>query len=155
MALVVTLIFSFFGIYIFRYAAAGYSSTEQPGASQQASAGIVQNSASSSDGLVVEDNVLGSGDEVKAGDTISVNYTGMLPDGTKFDSSYDRGEPIEFMVGSGQIIRGFDEGVRGMKIGGKRRLTIPPALGYGANQVGPIPANSTIIFDVELMKISQ
>lgn len=91
---------------------------------------------------------------VKAGDTISVHYIGKLSDGTVFDSSYDRGQPITFTVGSGQLIKGFDDGVIGMKIGEKRKLTIPPELGYGANANGPIPANSTLVFDVELVSIN-
>ncbi|MDO8590772.1 MAG: FKBP-type peptidyl-prolyl cis-trans isomerase [bacterium] len=90
---------------------------------------------------------------VKAGDTISVNYTGELLDGAVFDSSYDRKAPITFTVGSGQLIKGFDDGVIGMKIGEKRKLTIPPELGYGSTANGPIPANSTLVFDVELVSI--
>lgn len=91
---------------------------------------------------------------VKSGDTVSVHYTGMLEDGTKFDSSLDRGEPITFTVGAGQLIKGFDEGVIGMKVEEKRRLTIPPELGYGAQAMGPIPANSTLVFDIEVVSIN-
>jgi|SRR3989338_2730606 len=105
--------------------------------------------------LGVEDINLGNGEAVKIGDMISVHYVGTLTDGTKFDSSYDRGEPIAFSVGSGQLIKGFDNGVVGMKVGGKRKLTIPPELAYGAQGSGAIPANSTIIFQVELVKIGQ
>lgn len=103
--------------------------------------------------LKIEDIKIGTGPEVKSGDTISINYTGTLTDGTKFDSSYDRKEPFETQIGVGQVIKGWDEGVIGMKVGGKRKLTIPPDLGYGSQAVGPIPANSTLIFEVELMGI--
>ncbi|MDO8483293.1 MAG: FKBP-type peptidyl-prolyl cis-trans isomerase [bacterium] len=98
---------------------------------------------------------LGVGDSVKNGDTISVHYLGKLMDGTKFDSSYDRGEPISFTVGSGALIKGFDSGVVGMQVGGKRKLTIPSELAYGAQGSGVIPPNSTIVFEVELVKIGQ
>lgn len=97
----------------------------------------------------------GSGDRVtKPGDTISVHYVGTLTDGTKFDSSVDRGEPFEFTVGSGQVIRGWDEGLLGMKVGEKRRLTIPSEMGYGSRGAGAlIPPNSTLVFETELMGI--
>jgi FKBP-type peptidyl-prolyl cis-trans isomerase len=112
-------------------------------------------SVSTSENLSVEDVQLGEGEEVKSGDTISVHYVGKLSDGTQFDSSIERGEPLKFVVGEGMLIKGFDQGVIGMKLGGKRRLVIPPELGYGDQQVGPIPANSTIVFDVELVKIEK
>jgi len=105
------------------------------------------------DGLMIQDFAQGEGTEVKAGDTVAVHYTGMLSDGKKFDSSVDRNKPLIFTIGGGQLIKGFDEGVVGMKVGGKRRLIIPPDLGYGSNPVGPIPANSTLVFDVELISI--
>lgn len=104
-------------------------------------------------GLKIEDIKVGSGREVKSGDNIVINYLGTLEDGTKFDSSYDRGEPFETQIGTGQVIKGWDLGVVGMKIGGKRKLTIPPSLGYGQQAVGTIPANSTLIFEVELVDI--
>jgi peptidylprolyl isomerase len=91
--------------------------------------------------------------QAAAGDIVSVHYTGKLADGTVFDSSYRRGEPIEFPLGSGRVIRGWDEGIAGMKVGEKRQLIIPPNLAYGSRQRGPIPANSTLTFDVELMGI--
>lgn len=103
--------------------------------------------------LKIEDIKIGDGREVKSGDNIAINYLGTLPDGTKFDSSYDRGEPFETQIGTGQVIKGWDLGVIGMKVGGKRKLTIPPSLGYGQQAVGPIPANSTLIFEVELVDI--
>jgi FKBP-type peptidyl-prolyl cis-trans isomerase len=103
--------------------------------------------------LKIEDIKIGSGKQVKSGDNIVINYLGTLADGTKFDSSYDRGEPFETRIGTGQVIKGWDLGVVGMKVGGKRKLTIPPSLGYGDQAQGPIPANSTLIFEVELVDI--
>lgn len=103
--------------------------------------------------LKVEDLVKGSGKEVKKGDSIVIHYKGTLTDGSTFDNSYNRGTPFETQIGVGQVIRGWDEGVVGMKVGGKRRLTIPPELGYGDRAVGPIPANSTLIFEVELIDV--
>ena len=110
-------------------------------------------------GLKYNDTVVGTGAEAKAGQNVTVHYTGWLDNkgqkGTKFDSSVDRGEPFEFGLGAGQVIRGWDEGVAGMKIGGKRTLTIPPELGYGARGAGGvIPPNATLIFDVELLGVS-
>ncbi len=89
-----------------------------------------------------------------AGDTVSVNYIGTLQNGTKFDSSYDRGQPISFVLGAGQVIQGWDEGIVGMKVGDKKHLVISPEKGYGSQAVGPIPANSTLIFDIELVGIN-
>ena len=110
-------------------------------------------------GLTYEELTMGEGDEASAGDFVSVHYTGWLqnPDGSegeKFDSSVDRDEPFEFSLGAGQVILGWDEGVQGMKVGGKRRLVIPAELGYGARGAGGvIPPNATLIFDVELLEI--
>lgn len=97
----------------------------------------------------------GTGDRVvKAGDTITVNYTGKLEDGTKFDSSYDRNQPFSFQIGQGMVIQGWDQGLLGMKVGEKRTLTIPANMGYGASGVpGVIPPNATLVFDTELVSI--
>jgi FKBP-type peptidyl-prolyl cis-trans isomerase FkpA len=105
-------------------------------------------------GLEYSDEAVGSGKEARVGDTVSVHYTGWLTDGKKFDSSRDRNQPFEFTLGQGRVIRGWEEGVQGMREGGRRRLVIPPDLGYGVRAVGGvIPANSTLVFDVELLGI--
>lgn len=103
--------------------------------------------------LQVEDVTIGEGEEALEGSTVRVDYRGKLTDGTEFDNSYDRGEPLEFTIGAGQMIAGFDEGVKGMKVGGKRTITIPPELGYGDVAKGSIPANSTLVFEVELVEV--
>jgi FKBP-type peptidyl-prolyl cis-trans isomerase len=102
---------------------------------------------------VSEDLVVGTGATAVAGDTVTVNYVGTFTDGTVFDSSYVRGQPFTFQVGVGQVIAGFDQGVLGMKVGGKRRLTIPPSLAYGSQGSGSIPPNATLKFDVDLVSI--
>ncbi len=105
-------------------------------------------------GLQITDEVIGTGAEAKTGDTVSVDYTGTLTDGTKFDSSLDRGAPFDFTIGAGSVIKGWDEGVVGMKVGGKRKLTIPPDLAYGAAGRPPvIPPNATLIFEIQLVAI--
>ena len=106
------------------------------------------------DGLKYTDDQLGTGTEAQAGKTVSVHYTGWLLDGTKFDSSRDRNQPFSFPLGRGQVIKGWDEGVAGMKVGGKRTLVIPPDLGYGARGAGGvIPPNATLKFEVELLDV--
>lgn len=107
-----------------------------------------------SDELKKEDLVVGTGQEAQEGDTVKVDYRGILLDGTQFDSSYERKQPFLFTIGGGQVIRGWDEGVLGMKIGGKRRLIIPPALAYGDHGVpGAIPPKATLTFEIELLGI--
>ncbi|HKI06150.1 MAG TPA: FKBP-type peptidyl-prolyl cis-trans isomerase [Thermoanaerobaculia bacterium] len=105
-------------------------------------------------GLKYTDVETGQGAEAQTGKNVSVHYTGWLENGTKFDSSKDSGRPFSFPLGAGHVIRGWDEGVAGMKVGGKRRLTIPANLGYGAQGAGGvIPPNATLIFEVELLKV--
>ena len=109
-------------------------------------------SSTTPSGLVIEEITVGTGAEAAAGQMVTVHYTGWLTDGTKFDSSKDRNDPFVFPLGAGHVIKGWDEGVQGMKIGGTRKLTIPPALGYGARGAGGvIPPNATLVFEVELL----
>ena len=104
--------------------------------------------------LQIEELQVGTGAEAKSGQSVSVHYTGTLTDGKKFDSSRDRNEPFDFQLGAGMVIKGWDQGVAGMKVGGRRKLTIPPELGYGAGGYPPvIPPNSTLIFDIELIEV--
>lgn len=112
------------------------------------------NAVKTPSGLSYVDEVVGSGPSPQTGQTVSVHYTGWLTNGQKFDSSLDRGQPFEFVLGQGQVIRGWDEGVASMKVGGKRKLTIPPDLGYGARGAGgAIPPNATLVFEVQLLNI--
>ena len=106
-------------------------------------------------GLMVEEIRAGDGAVASNGKIVSVHYAGRLTDGTKFDSSYERGQPIEFLLGAGKVIKGWDMGLDGMKVGGKRQLTIPAELAYGARGTpgGPSPPNATLIFDVELVGV--
>ena len=120
------------------------SDAEQQAAMQQA----LQN-------LKIKDVVVGTGAEAQLGDSVTVNYTGTLDDGSKFDSSYDHGQPFTFVLGARQVIPGWDFGVQGMKVGGKRNLTIPPELAYGAEGRPPIiPANATLHFTIELVSVT-
>lgn len=122
-------------------------------------AGTIQDAVNSAvrDGavrdLIINDIERGRGAIVNEGDRVRVHYQGRLPDGTQFDSSRDRGEPFIFTVGAGRVIAGWEEGVRGMREGGTRMLVIPPELGYGNRSVGRIPANSTLVFTIELLAI--
>jgi FKBP-type peptidyl-prolyl cis-trans isomerase FkpA len=104
--------------------------------------------------LQIKDLKVGKGAEAKPGMQVTVHYTGTLTNGKKFDSSLDRNEPFTFQLGAGQVIKGWDEGVKGMKVGGKRKLVIPPQMAYGERSPGPeIPANSTLVFQVELLGV--
>jgi FKBP-type peptidyl-prolyl cis-trans isomerases 1 len=104
--------------------------------------------------LVIEDLTVGTGDEAVAGKSMVVHYTGWLTNGSKFDSSKDRNDPFDFRLGAGQVIPGWDQGVAGMKVGGKRKLTIPPEMAYGSRGAGGvIPPNATLVFEVELLAV--
>jgi FKBP-type peptidyl-prolyl cis-trans isomerase len=106
------------------------------------------------DTLKIEDTKLGQGKQAARGTTVTVHYTGKLTNGKVFDSSLDRRQPFVFDLGAGQVIQGWEKGIVGMKEGGKRTLTIPPHMGYGSSAMGPIPPNSVLIFDVELLKVN-
>lgn len=140
---------------------ASASAEFSPGASAQATpvASPAGKLTKLQDGLEYQDITLGTGQEVKSGDKVSVNYTGMLQDGTVFDSNVDpkfgHVQPFSFTIGQQQVIPGWEEGLVGMKVGGTRQLLIPPSLGYGAQANGPIPANSTLIFQVQVTSVGQ
>jgi FKBP-type peptidyl-prolyl cis-trans isomerase len=122
--------------------------------SRQGEKAVMGNEVITPSGLKYIDEVEGTGESPKPGQMVAVHYTGTLEDGTKFDSSHDRGQPLTFQIGTGRVIKGWDEGVMTMKVGGKRRLIIPPQLGYGARGAGGvIPPNATLIFEVELLGI--
>ncbi len=127
--------------------------TPQPENAQATNGASMDNYTTTADGLKYMDETVGSGQEAKTGDTVMVNYVGTLENGTKFDSSYDRNTPFTTRIGVGQVIKGWDEGIVGMKVGGKRKLIIPPDLGYGSQPAGSIPPNSTLIFEVELLSV--
>jgi FKBP-type peptidyl-prolyl cis-trans isomerase len=132
--------------------AGGATTEEQAGAG--GSAGAAQEVTMPS-GLVYQELVVGEGAVAEKGMNATVHYTGWLTDGTKFDSSVDRNQPFGFPIGAGKVIKGWDEGVQGMRVGGKRKLTIPPEMGYGARGYPPvIPANSTLVFEVELLGLN-
>ena len=121
------------------------SSTQEPSTSDM---------TTTTSGLQYQDIEIGAGSIAETGDIVSVHYTGWLESGKKFDSSLDRGDPFEFTIGAGEVIKGWEEGITGMKVGGKRRLVIPPDLSYGSSGVsGIIPPNATLIFEVELLTI--
>ena len=121
-------------------------------ASPELAAGEATTTAS---GLIVQEIAVGDGALAEAGRRVSVHYSGWLSDGTPFDSSLERGQPFEFRLGAGQVIAGWDEGVAGMRVGGKRKLTIPPQLGYGPRGAGGvIPPNAVLVFEVELLAVN-
>lgn len=128
--------------------AASLSSSPVPSGSDS-----IKNWVKMDNGLEMQDVIVGAGQEAKSGDMLAAHYTGTLTDGTKFDSSYDRGQPFAFVLGAGKVIKGWDIGLVGMRVGGKRKLIIPPELGYGDRDVGNgiIPSNSTLYFDIELI----
>lgn len=127
---------------------------DRPSATERRAAAISREAKKPADGLVIEDIALGQGREVRVGDFVKLHYTGTLTDGSTFDSSRSSGKPFEFRVGQGQVIKGFDRGVLGMKVGGRRKITIPYQLGYGADGSPPrIPPRATLIFDLELLDV--
>ena len=137
-------------------AATGTSATSEPaaGTSATTSGATEGQERTLPGGLKVTDIKVGSGPMAESGQTVAVHYTGWLTDGTKFDSSLDRGQPITFPLGTGAVIRGWDEGLKGMRVGGKRKLTIPSSMGYGAQGYPPvIPPDATLQFEVELMNV--
>ena len=117
---------------------------------QQVAATTTADAAANTAQLVAQDEKIGTGAVAQAGDTVTVDYTGKFQNGTVFDTSIGK-KPIQFTLGAGRVIPGFDQGLQGMKVGGKRLLIIPPSLGYGAQQVGPIPPNSTLVFEITLV----
>jgi peptidylprolyl isomerase len=127
--------------------------TAIPDANQRGGTASVDSEITTPSGLKYVDRVVGTGASPKPGDRITVHYSGTLENGEKFDSSYDRGQPFTFQIGMGRVIKGWDEGVMTMKVGGKRKLIIPPQLGYGERDMGKIPPHSTLIFEVELLGI--
>jgi peptidylprolyl isomerase len=135
--------------------AAGCGGASKSGAPSTSNPAKVNGPATTTpSGLQYWDNVVGSGATAAPGNTVKVHYTGFLTTGEKFDSSRDRGEPFSFSLGAGEVIKGWDEGVAGMKVGGQRQLRIPPNLGYGAAGAGgAIPPNATLVFDVELLEV--
>jgi len=142
------------GIYISKTGTNGDSSNQafSTGVSEATIEPVVEGAMENK--LIIVDEKVGTGDLASTGKKITVNYSGTLTDGTKFDSSYDRGTPFTFNLGAGEVIKGWDQGFAGMKIGGKRKLTIPGDLAYGQNGIaGAIPPNATLIFEVELLKV--
>ena len=133
----------------------GCSAKNTPSTADSATEAVVAEEITTPTGLKYVELVTGNGESPKTGDLVTVHYTGVLENGQKFDSSVDRGQPFQFQIGTGQVIRGWDEGVMTMKKGGKRKLIIPPDLGYGeAGAGGVIPPNATLIFEVELLGIN-
>ena len=112
-----------------------------------------EGTVTTSSGLKYKDEVVGNGPSPTPGQTVTVHYTGRLENGTKFDSSVDRNQPLSFQIGRGTVVKGWDEGVMTMRVGGKRQLVVPPALGYGAAGRPGIPPNATLIFDIELLAV--
>ncbi len=143
-----------FLIIIFAFYLFSQKNPEEQKSNNMEQAAEINQSQDEKQGLKIETLKQGYGEEAKKNDVITVHYTGRLEDGTKFDSSLDRGDPFSFTLGIGQVIKGWDLGVLGIKIGEKRQLTIPPELGYGAGGIGPIPPNATLIFEVELLSIN-
>jgi FKBP-type peptidyl-prolyl cis-trans isomerase FkpA len=156
-AIVLVLVLAVFGYFAFQYSSDPCKKIKKPNLTAVNKNNIktdcMENITTTSNGLTIEDIVIGNGTEIKSGNTIKMHYLGKLSTGEKFDSSYDRNEPFTTEIGTGKVIKGWDEGVPGMKVGGKRKLTIPSALGYGERGIGPIPGNATLIFEVEAVEV--
>jgi len=131
----------------------GERTPTRPASSPTTGAIVLKNPTTTASGLQFEDTVVGTGASPRAGQQVTVHYTGTFVSGQKFDSSRDSGKPFSFIIGNGQVIKGWDEGVMTMKVGGKRNLLVPPALGYGTRDYGPIPGGSTLLFEVELLSV--
>jgi FKBP-type peptidyl-prolyl cis-trans isomerase len=152
LGIIIALIVVVIGYFVFR----DYSSKQQSypiGTLDETPPAPSANAVTTASGLIYDDLQVGDGTTAQPGNTVSVNYTGWLEDGTKFDSSLDRGQPFEFTLGAGGVIAGWDEGVTGMRENGTRLLIIPPELGYGATGSGTIPPNATLIFEVQLIDV--
>jgi peptidylprolyl isomerase len=147
---IISVIIGILVLVVFAYFIFGLNGSNNSGTPTQPSP---QTNAATTEKLQIQDEKIGSGAAVKKGDTVKINYVGTLANGTKFDASADHGGPFVTQIGVGQVIKGWDEGIIGMKVGGKRKLIIPPSLGYGNQATGSIPANSTLIFQVELVGI--
>jgi peptidylprolyl isomerase len=153
----ILLVFAFLAVIAVATGCGGDNKSGAPAAASTSSPAKVNGQPTTTpSGLQYWDNVIGSGATAAPGKMVKVHYTGFLTTGEKFDSSRDRGEPFSFSLGAGEVIKGWDEGVAGMKVGGQRQLRIPPSLGYGAAGAGgAIPPNATLIFDVELLEVSK
>lgn len=154
LAVVIALGFLYFGPSLFAPAALSEPVALDEAATTSTMQNFIEPGQALPTELVVRDTVVGTGAEATAGSQVSVNYVGMLPDGTVFDASERHGGPFTFALGAGNVIAGWDQGVAGMKVGGKRQLIIPPALAYGAGGIpGVIPQNATLLFEVELVEV--
>jgi FKBP-type peptidyl-prolyl cis-trans isomerase len=143
--------FAFFVIFAALALASGHAQTDTSSPTK-----VTGKSKKTASGVEYWDIVVGTGTTAASGNTVKVHYTGWLTNGKKFDSSVDRGQPFDFKLGAGQVIKGWDEGVAGMKVGGKRQLRIPPEAGYGPKGAGGvIPPNATLIFDVQLIDVAK
>jgi len=152
-AVIVVAVFIFLGF--FGMTGTGQTAPTTPASSAQALLNDISKTGSVTS-LKTVDVTVGTGDEAATGDTLSVKYTGVLPDGTVFDATdLHGGQPFTFTLGAGQVIKGWDQGVLGMRVGGTRLVAIPPELGYGANSMGKIPANASLIFQVELVSVQK
>jgi len=150
-SLIVIAIFFLSRTFIFSFFTQGVQPGVESEVNYQVENQIIMDSNETS-GLKTSDLIVGTGETAVAGKILTVNYVGTLTDGRVFDSSYTRGEPFQFVLGAGQVISGWDMGLTGMKVGGKRKLLIPSELAYGSQSVGGIPANSILVFEVELLK---